>query len=181
MRAFVGIPVSCPDPLHKVLGDLRATGADLKVVPPENLHVTLKFLGEIPEAQGPVVLKRMKETGFPSGYDVTIHGAGAFPDWRRFNILWAGLRDGGGELASSFALSEKLFAELGFPVEPRPFTPHVTLARKRSDRGKEDAKKVLDPHRDSTFGVARVPGPVLFRSHLGPQGPTYERLGGVVP
>jgi 2'-5' RNA ligase len=179
MRAFVGIPVECSDKLRLVIDELRSTGADLKVVPPSNLHVTVKFLGEIPDAQAPVILERMRSAGFPSGFEVNVQGAGAFPDWKKFNVIWANVRDTQGELAASFALSERLFAELGFPVEPRPFTAHVTLARRRSDRGKEDAKRALERHRTEDFGNQRVPGPVLFRSHLGPQGPTYERLGGV--
>jgi len=178
MRAFVGIPIACPAPLAQVLEELRACGADLKVVAPENLHVTLKFLGEIPEAQAEPILARLRAAGMPVDYSLEVRDVGAFPDWKKFNVVWAGLKDQG-ELARSFALSEKTFAELGFPVEGRPFSPHVTVARKRSDRGKDSAKRVLDAHRNEAFGAVQVRGPVLFRSHLGPQGPTYERLGEV--
>lgn len=177
MRAFLGIPVGCPDTLKLVLEEVAGCGADLKVVPPQNLHMTLKFLGDIPDPQAPIILERVRALGFPTRYSVEVRGVGAFPDWKKFNVVWAGVVDHG-ELASSFALSERLFAELGFPVEPRPFTPHVTLARKRSDKSKDKAKSVLDPHRNKSFGNVEIAGPVLFRSLLGPQGPTYEPLGG---
>lgn len=177
MRAFLGVPIECPAALRSLLEDLKASGADLKVVSPDNLHVTLKFLGEIPEAQGPVLLERLRKAGFPAGYTVRVQDVGAFPDWRKFNVLWAGLTDPDGAVSKSFALSEQVFAELGFPVEPRPFRAHLTIARKRSDRDKDNAKAVLDAHRNESFGEVRVEGPVLFRSHLSPEGPTYERLG----
>lgn len=179
MRAFVGIPIECPGSLRALVEELRDCGADLKVVAPENMHVTLKFLGEIPETQGPVLLERLRLAAFPTDYKLRLERVGAFPDWKKFNVIWAGLNDPTGALATSFALSEQIFAELGFPVEPRPFSPHLTVARKRSDAGKEQAKAVLEPHRNDSFGEVRVAGPVLFRSHLSPHGPTYERLGGV--
>ena len=178
MRAFFGIPIECPASLRRVVEDLRGCGADLKVVPPENMHLTLKFLGEIHEQQPPVLLERLKKAGFPSAYTVRVGGIGAFPDWKKFNVVWAGIDDPTGSIARSFALSEQVFAELGFPVEPRPFSPHLTIARKRSDRDKDEAKRVLDPHRSEVFGDVLVEGPALFRSHLSAQGPTYERLGG---
>lgn len=180
MRAFVGIPVPCPPTLARVLEELRSCGADLKVVPAENLHLTLKFLGEIPEAQGAVILGRLRAAGFPARYEIELRDVGAFPDWRRLNVLWAGTTDPQGHLASSFAQSERLFAEIGFPGEARPFSAHLTVARKRSDRGRDAAKRVLESHRNESFGVVPVDGPVLFRSHLGPAGPTYEALGGAV-
>jgi RNA 2',3'-cyclic 3'-phosphodiesterase len=180
VRAFFGIPIECPAPLRALVEQLATCGADLKVVPPENMHITLKFLGEIPDAQGSVLLERLRAAGFPTQYTVRLEHVGAFPDWKKFNVLWAGLGDPAGAIAASFVTSERVFAELGFPVEPRPFSPHLTVARKRSDRGKEQAKAVLESHRNDSFGEVRVDGPVLFRSHLSPQGPTYERLGSVV-
>lgn len=179
MRAFFGIPIDCPPSLRSLVDELRECGADLKVVPPENMHLTLKFLGEIPDQQAPVLLEHLKQAGFPTDYRLRLEKVGAFPDWKKFNVLWAGVNDPAGAVATSFAISERVFAGLGFPVEPRPFTPHLTIARKRSDQGKENAKAVLESHRNETFGEVHVQGPVLFRSHLSPHGPTYERLGGI--
>jgi RNA 2',3'-cyclic 3'-phosphodiesterase len=166
--------------LRQILEDLRGCGADLKVVPAANLHLTLKFLGDIPDTQAPLILAKAREAGFPTGYRVDVRGLGAFPDWKKMNVVWAGISDDESALARSFALSERLFAELGLPTEPRPFTPHLTIARKRSDRDKERAKAVMEPHRSAAFGEVAIEGPVLFRSHLSSDGPTYERLGGVV-
>jgi len=179
VRAFFGIPIDCPPSLRALVDELRGCGADLKVVPPENMHVTLKFLGDIPDAQAPVLLEHLQKAGFPTRYTLRVENVGAFPDWKKFNVLWAGLTDPTGAMARSFALGEQVFGGLGFPLEPRPFSPHLTVARKRSDRDKDRAQAVLESHRNETFGEVNVQGPVLFRSHLSPQGPTYERLGGM--
>ncbi len=179
MRAFFGIPIDCPPSLRALVAELRDCGADLKVVPPEDMHVTLKFLGDIPDAQAPVLLQHLQKAGFPTDYALRVEKVGAFPDWKKFNVLWAGLTDASGAVAKSFALSEHVFADLGFPVEPRPFAPHLTVARKRSDRDKDRARTVLESHRNEAFGDVHVAGPALFRSHLSPQGPTYARLGGI--
>lgn len=179
MRAFFGIPIDCPPSLRALVDELRNCEADLKVVPPENMHMTLKFLGDIPDAQAPLLLDHLQKAGFPTQYTLRVENVGAFPDWKKFNVLWAGLTDPIGAVARSYAISEQVFAGLGFPVEPRPFTPHLTIARKRSDQNKERAKAVLESHRNEVFGEVRVEGPVLFRSHLSAQGPTYERLGAI--
>jgi 2'-5' RNA ligase len=179
MRAFVGIPLPPLAPVERLLSELSACDADLKVVDAKNLHATLKFLGEIPDAQAPIVVERLRGAGLAQDYDLVVRGVGAFPDWKKLNIVWIGLHDEGGELARSFASTERLFAELGFPTEARAFSPHVTIARKRSDRGKDLAKQLLLGHRDDEFGTVRVPGPRLYRSTLTPQGPIYESLGGV--
>lgn len=178
MRAFVGIPLGRLERLESVLQELRQTPSDLKLVDAANLHVTLKFLGDIPDAQAPLIVKRLQEAGFPTQYPLTVRGVGAFPDWKRFNIVWIGLQDPGGQLGASFAISERLFAELGFPNEDRPFNPHVTIARRRGDRGKDQAKEVLGRHRDAEFGNVVVPGPRLYKSTLTAKGSVYEDLGG---
>lgn len=178
MRAFVGLPLPPLDPVVSLLKELQDTEADVKVVDPNNLHVTLKFLGDIPDPQAPIIVERLKSAGFPTGFPLSMRGVGAFPDWKRFNIVWIGLDDPGGHLAKCFAINERIFAELGFASEDRPFNPHITIARKRTDRGKDQAKAVLNPHRDDHFGDLTVPGPRLYKSTLTPQGPIYESQGG---
>lgn len=179
MRAFVGLPFRPPEGVVRLLKELVACGADLKVVAAENLHMTLKFLGEIPDARTGPILERLKGAGFPTRYRIPLQDVGAFPDWRRLNILWIGLSDPEGRVAASFALSERVFAELGFPPEARAFSPHVTIARKRGEGGRNAAQRVLESHRGERFGEVEFEGPVLFRSVLSPTGAVYERLGGV--
>lgn len=180
MRAFVGLPLPPLESIVLLTDELRQCGADLKVVDPRQVHLTLKFLGEIPEEQATPILERLRAAGFPTRYPVVLRDVGAFPDWKKMNVLWVGLEDPTGSLARSFALSEQVFAELGIPTETRPFSAHVTLARKRSDRGRERARDVLGTHRNERFGEATLEGPVLYRSTLTPEGPKYEALGSVV-
>ncbi|MBI2077181.1 MAG: RNA 2',3'-cyclic phosphodiesterase [Euryarchaeota archaeon] len=177
MRAFVGIPLPPPGPVERLLDELRESGADLKVVAARNLHATVKFLGDIADAQAPIILERLRAARLPRDYAVALEDVGAFPDWKRFNVLWVGMKDRDGELAKTFVQAEKAFAEIGFIPETRPFSPHATIARKRSDSGKEGAKEVLSRHRNEAFGDVQVRGPVLYRSTLTPTGPVYEVVG----
>jgi RNA 2',3'-cyclic 3'-phosphodiesterase len=178
MRAFVGVPLAPLEEVGSLLAELDACGADLKVVDPKNLHVTLKFLGDIPDAQSALIVERLKATDFPTQFPLGLRGVGAFPDWKKLNIVWIGLTDPTGSLARCFALNERVFGELGFPPEDRAFTAHITIARKRSDKGKELAKEILSKRRDHDFGQVVTPGPRLYKSTLTPQGPIYESLGG---
>jgi len=180
MRAFVGLPLPPPESVVQLLDDLRSCGADYKVVEPKNFHLTVKFLGEIPEAQAAIILERLRAATLPRDYRVVLRDVGAFPDWKRLNILWIGLQDPEGALAKTIADAERSFAEIGFPRETRPFSPHATIARKRSERDRDAAKNVLSKHRNEEFGEIRVHAPVLFRSTLTPQGPVYEPLGEAV-
>ena len=110
-------------------------------------------------------------------------GAGIFSDgerdpnpfgMRHFNAAGYAL------MAKTIADAERSFAEIGFLRETRPFSPHATIARKRSERDRDAAKNVLSQHRNEEFGEIRVHAPVLFRSTLTPQGPVYESLGEAV-
>ena len=180
MRAFVGIPLPPPEPVAALLEELRGCGADLKVVAPNNLHATVKFLGDIPDAQAPIILERLRAAHLPRDYTIILEDVGAFPDWKRLNILWVGMKDPDGAVAATFAAAEKAFAEIGFLPETRPFSAHATIARKRSDAAKDRAKDVLARHRNETFGPVKVHGPVLYRSTLTPTGPVYEVVGETV-
>src|SRR5687768_678098 len=137
MRAFLGIPFEPPAFVLEILEAVRETKADVKPVDPRNLHVTLRFLGDIPEAQAGPILEALRREAMPKDYEVVLKSVGAFPDWKKLNVLWVGLQDPEGHVARSYAIAQRVFAGLGFPDEDRGFRPHVTIARKRGEPGKE--------------------------------------------
>lgn len=143
---------------------------------PEKLHVTLKFLGEtepsrVEDLSGAASLAASHVEPFR----LTIDETGAFPPHGQPRVLWLGIEDASGRLAVLQRSLEDACAAAGFPREPRPFKPHLTLARLRSPQG---ARELAAAHREAqfepqTFNVSEL---VLMRSELGPGGSRYTPL-----
>jgi 2'-5' RNA ligase len=155
--------------------DRRA--GDVKWVAPENLHLTLQFLGAVAEDQAPPVEAAAREAALAAApLSLEVRGCGAFPGARRPRVLWAGLAGDVDPLRALVrALGDRL-APLGFPPEDRPFSAHVTLGRAREPRGAPGLAAALE-------ALAGAAGPawaarelVLIRSHLSPRGPRYEPI-----
>jgi RNA 2',3'-cyclic 3'-phosphodiesterase len=154
----------------------RAAG-DVRWVTPDNLHLTLQFLGAVAEDRVGDVRGAVTDAA-AAGRRLQLHvgGAGAFPSARRPRVLWAGLA---GDVAPLAALVKDLgarLAPLGFPPESRPFSAHLTLGRARAPRGAPRlaaALSPLDPAPAVPWTAAEV---VLVRSHLSSLGSRYEAL-----
>jgi 2'-5' RNA ligase len=150
----------------------------VKWVRPENIHLSLKFLGDVEETREPelrAALQRAAGTGNePRPLTLQITGFGVFPDYHRPRVLWAGVTpDPGLELLQHRV--EQAFAPLGFPAEARPFRPHVTLGRAGRDARPRDftglAEILAGTDFDTTITVAEVD---LMQSTLQPTGPVYQ-------
>ena len=163
IRAFIAVNLSLPT--IRAVGDFQKSlrqslgqGAPITWVPTANLHLTLKFLGDIEaetaEAIGDVLGRRVANR---SPFEVRARGAGAFPDPQRPRVLWVGLEDNAGALVTLAADVERWMEDLGHPREVRPFTPHLTLGRVK-DRGGHapDVTTHLLPAADTTFGTCLV-------------------------
>lgn len=183
MRCFVALPV--PEAVRRKAAEVIATlndgGPDVKWVAPDNLHLTLKFLGETPEGQVPELGQALEEAcaGRPS-LRLEITTPGAFPNPRHPRVVWLGLTGDLEPLAGLAAAVERALAPLGYPSEDRPFRAHLTLGRARQPRkgGKKPDLRSLS--RDLAGGDF-APGPefradrvVLMQSTLTPQGPIYQ-------
>ncbi len=175
MRTFIAVDIK-NQRLLEALEELARTKADIKVVTPENLHMTLKFLGEIPEDKAEAVATAMERCleGF-GAFDVVIRGLGAFPTNKRPRVIWAGFAVNGEKfVAMNKSLEEKL-SELGVQMGER-FHPHLTLARARSARGKEELVALLERWKNAELGDFRVEKVELKKSTLTPKGPIYSTL-----
>jgi RNA 2',3'-cyclic 3'-phosphodiesterase len=173
MRLFVGVdlPGQVKDVLSSVVERLRPEAPAAKWVPRDNLHLTMSFLGEIDESRVPGILDALAEAAGnePGPIDTVLEGSGAFPSPRRARVLWVGLGDPHGRLASLAGAVASQLEPLGFPQEKRPWTPHLTIARFRQ------------PMNTSTMSGARiepvafiVSAVTLFRSRLARPSPRYE-------
>ena len=144
VRAFVAILL--PDTVRAALGveieRLRAFGRNVSWVAPDNLHVTLKFLGNVEPARlDDAVSALTVAAAVVAPFELAIVGLGAFPSPTRPRVLWAGLADGAGAAAKLARSVDSALAGHGFPPEDRPFAGHITLGRVREPRGIPDSPR----------------------------------------
>lgn len=175
IRAFVAVHITPPASLRNVLSELRALGPPIKAVEPDNLHVTLKFLGDIDRGIVDDVGRVITEAvGNSAPFEVDLAGLGVFPHAARPSIIWAGLPDAD-QLVAMAGEIEKGFKKIGFAPEDRKFEPHITLARSKA-RPPFGLDEVLSAHAETQFGKSEVTSVILFQSELRPEGPLYTPL-----
>ena len=144
---------------------------------PENLHVTLKFLGGIDEARVPSVIDALRgAVGRHARFVIEIGELGAFPSATRARVLWAGVTGGDGALAALASTVDTALAGLGFPHEERAFSPHITLGRVREPRRAPALGEALAAGGARRFGRVAVNEITLMRSDLSPRGARYSPL-----
>ena len=178
VRCFIAFDINDETVLKRLVEIqrmLEETGADLKLVEPKNIHVTLRFLGEVQPAMAESISKEMDGVSF-SPFDVELNGAGVFPNMRRINVVWVGIRKGVVELEKIFEQLDVGLARLGFKQDRRGFSPHITIARVRTAKNKEMLAHRIIELRDYEFGVIRADMLKLMRSVLKPEGPIYTAL-----
>ena len=178
MRSFIAIEL--PETLKKALADLQQElekcGADVRWTRPENIHLTLKFLGNIEEDKADIIAEKITGTckGQPD-FELGISGVGVFPNKRSPRVLWAGIDLNDDILALQEGIEEAM-AFLGFEREKRRFSPHLTLGRFRSSRGKQALLDEMDAYMENIFGLMDVNSVLLMRSDLEQSGARYTKI-----
>jgi len=180
MRLFVALepPGAVRRRLEQVASEIRRVAGraaeEVKWVRGESVHLTLQFLGNVPEERVPDVAAALAESARAARpLHLEVRGAGGFPNARRPRVVWAGLE---GDLEPLSALVRDIgrrLAPLGFAPEDRPWSPHLTLGRARGG-GAPGLGGALSAVKDAEVGGWRAAEIVLFRSHLSPEGPRYE-------
>jgi RNA 2',3'-cyclic 3'-phosphodiesterase len=147
-------------------------------VRPENIHLSLKFLGEVAEAREAELRDALKRAagmgGTPRPLALQINGFGVFPDYRRPQVLWAGVAPEPGLELLQHGI-EQAFAPLGFPTEARTFRPHVTLGRASRDARPSEFRGLEEILASTEFDETVTVGEVdLMQSTLRKDGPVYQ-------
>lgn len=179
IRAFLAIDLPCGlRPLmERVMAELKKCDAEVRWVPVGNVHLTLKFFGEVSEVQ----VEEITRAALPIArsqppFRLQLAGAGAFPSPKSPRVVWVGVTGDMGPLMALQRQLEAAFEGLGFPREDRPFAPHLTVGRVKSSRGRDGLVRCLaglPPFESEPFEVREI---VLYRSKLSPQGATYLPL-----
>lgn len=163
----------------RLITQLEATGAAVRWVKPELLHLTLKFLGDVELLEVPqicdIVTQAVAEL---PPFSVRVVGAGAFPNVQQPRTVWLGMEDPTGEIAALHEALEVALAPLGFRREARRFRPHLTIGRVRSlgGPGIAELRQILTAKQDLLAGVIDVDEVSVMSSELERHGPVYEPL-----
>ena len=177
MRAFIGIEVTdeVRAALARVQRKFKGCSAKVKWVAPANIHLTLKFLGEIDDELAGKVASAMAEAAGGGAVPFRVEGLGCFPPRGKPRTLWAGVSDGADDVAAVFKKLDRALRPLGFEKERR-FTPHLTIGRVKSPKGADELTPVIERHASTLFGACPADQMTLFRSTLTPQGAIYDVL-----
>ena len=176
IRSFISIDVeegAVLDKIIRIQEDLKGTGAIFKPVERQNIHLTIRFLGEIPMKTIELVKEIMSKIEF-SQFKLELKGIGAFPSSSRPRVIWIGVGDGGENVVQIYEQIEKELRRIGFPKEREKFVPHITIARVK--RYTPALTKYLRNHRDIEVGSIDVNSIRLKKSTLTSRGPIYEVL-----
>ncbi len=176
MRCFISINLgdSLKREIGSATGALRQGNWDVKWVSVENLHITLKFLGEVPEKLTEVIQQRLIGTsGRHIPFDLKLRSIGVFPDRKRPRVVWIDIVSPE-ELAKLQQAIEETLETLGFTREDRAFSPHLTIGRVRSLRGRDFLLKAMEALKDIDFGNISVDRIYLMKSDLKPAGAQYS-------
>lgn len=179
MRTFIAIELepAVRRPLLKLLSEDLPAARDVRWCGENQLHVTLKFLGDVSDTQLPKVCDAVAAASAQiEPFPLRVKGLGVFPAPRNPRVLWCGIEDPTQSCRRWVECADPLLTELGFKPETRAFTPHITLGRSRSSQGAAVLRSVLDtlpPPESDEMQVGQV---VVFESRLLPTGAQYRPL-----
>ncbi|MBI2060314.1 MAG: RNA 2',3'-cyclic phosphodiesterase [Nitrospirae bacterium] len=180
MRCFIAIEIDAAvrERLAAAQDDLRPHVSGVSWTKPDNIHLTLKFLGEIEDKRANRAMRVLTELALRlTGGNVESKGVGCFPNLKNPRVIWAGLADEAGLLHSTAQAIEGELSKIGFPRERRPFRAHLTLGRVRESFRAPDFPNQLARNGNRPFGPTVVRELTFFQSRLDPKGSIYTPLG----
>jgi RNA 2',3'-cyclic 3'-phosphodiesterase len=179
IRTFIALEL--PSELKRALAglqeNLRSRTDCVRWVNPENIHLTLKFLGPTEEALvEPIGMVLSNLTRGAAPFRLEVAGLGAFPNPRNPKVIWVGMPGGLKELSVFQQQLEDALAHAGFAREKRPFSPHLTLGRVKEGKGKKELEQLIEKYQSEDLGNFAADTIIFYRSDLQPSGPVYTAL-----
>jgi len=178
IRTFVAIdlPGEIKMELDKLISGLRQAASDIRWVRAANLHLTLRFLGELPmeSIKDLAVILQENLKGFDP-FEISLAGLGGFPNLKRARVIWVGGGRGCEGLENLAPLVESSCKQSGFGPADKPFSPHLTIGRVKFPKGHERLIALIESMRYES-PLFQVKDVVIFKSELLPAGPRYTML-----
>lgn len=178
MRCFIAVNLddSVKNEIDNAITGLKKGDWDVKWVSAENLHLTLKFLGETPED----LVQKLKEklptiAAHHDIFKIRLQGIGIFPDKKRPRVIWIDILDSD-KIVKLQEEVEVIATTICYNKDSRPFSPHLTIGRVRSQKGKDMLLKAIETLKDKDFGNINVNKFSLMMSDLKPTGAQYTTL-----
>ena len=177
IRSFLAIDLAedLKPEIADVQKEFKKTGANIKYVPSQNMHFTLKFFGNIDEDMVDEISEAVEKViRNYSSFDLSIGGCGSFPNQNTIKVLWIGI-DSNSQIADLQKDLDREFKKLGFKKE-RNYISHLTIGRPRNGKNKNQLKDTINSLKDLKIGTMTVSKISLKKSTLTPQGPIYEDI-----
>ncbi|NUO07383.1 MAG: RNA 2',3'-cyclic phosphodiesterase [Candidatus Brocadia sp.] len=182
VRIFVAVEITgeIRKKLAEFQDELKKVDADVGWVAPENLHITLKFIGHIDEEKIETVTGIIKDAlTHIKPFDLRYAGVGTFPTEKNPRVIFADVIDTGGVLAKIHERLDNQLMAVGVEHEDRKFEAHLTVGRIKTRRNVRRLIEHLNSYNGFDFGSERVMQVALMKSDLSPEGPIYTKLHGV--
>ncbi|MCD4779309.1 MAG: RNA 2',3'-cyclic phosphodiesterase [Candidatus Omnitrophica bacterium] len=179
VRTFIAIDLNkeIRDFIHQVQSELKKIDCDVKWVTPSDAHLTIKFIGNITEEQTESVIRQLKSLYFKFEKN-TFHldKTGVFPSFKQPRIIWLGMKDIDHALKDLADTVDFLLNMIGYPTNERPFQPHVTIGRVKSQKSIFQLSQKIQSTQIPSDLILKINELILFKSTLTPTGPIYEKL-----
>jgi 2'-5' RNA ligase len=183
VRSFIAIelPPTLIEPMQKEATLLQEmlSGQPVRWVPVENIHLTLKFLGDVSERNIPMITEILEaEASNHCQFEISVGGFGVFPNYSRPRVIWVGV-EGPDELLNLQRRIDLETTRLGYAPGQREFSPHLTFGRISRNAAPGQVRKISDllrKHKLGFLGAARITQVNLYKSVLGPDGAVYSKM-----
>lgn len=179
MRIFIAIDITpaIRESIRALLAELKQTEARIRWSRPESLHITLKFLGEVPAQRIGDVKAGLTAIRTPAPFSISVQGSGFFPGERSPRVIWVGV-DGGKDLGALASLIEQALEPMGFPREKRPYSAHLTLGRIDGAANINAVRELLRQKEPLLLGSFAANEYFLYESSPACGGSVYTKLAG---
>jgi 2'-5' RNA ligase len=180
IRAFIAVEIDQPNKqkILDLISDLKKSEADVKWVTQDQMHLTLKFLGNIDKIKIPEITDAMRSSAQDlTSFTITFSKIGAFPNLNHPRVIWIGIDKGAENLKTITEKIETGLEKLGFKREGREFKPHLTLGRVRTSKNMPELTKLIKEANFSSEGEIQISELILFQSTLTQKGAIYTKIG----
>ena len=176
IRTFIAIDIKASSDLIAFENEFKNIDSKIKIVEPNNIHITLKFLGDTDIHLIDDIHKKIeKSVNEIKPFDIKLEGTGVFPNTNYLKVIWVGIKNGQ-QLEEISNKIDKNLNELGIKKEKRKFSAHLTIARIKSANNKDKILKIIGKYKNYNFGIINVHSIKLKKSVLTPKGPIYTNI-----